>query len=136
MVIINPGNPTGNVLSKKNIEDIIKLCHEHNLMILADEVYQTNIYDKERAPFYSFRKILAELGEPYSNNLELVSLHSISKGIQGECGIRGGYFELTNFDEFAHNMIKKLKSIDLCSNLPGQVATSLMCDPPKVGRES
>jgi len=29
MVVINPGNPTGNVLRRCDIEDIIKICYEH-----------------------------------------------------------------------------------------------------------
>ena len=40
IVVINPGNPTGNVLSKKNLEDVIKFAHENKLFLFADEVYQ------------------------------------------------------------------------------------------------
>lgn len=39
IVVINPGNPTGNVLRRGNIEDIIRVSHENGLIILADEVY-------------------------------------------------------------------------------------------------
>lgn len=39
IVVINPGNPTGQVLSEENIADIIKLCHRHSILIMADEVY-------------------------------------------------------------------------------------------------
>lgn len=28
MVVINPGNPTGQVLRRKDIEDIIRICHK------------------------------------------------------------------------------------------------------------
>jgi len=35
--------------------------------------------------------------EPY-NRTELYSLHSISKGVLGECGLRGGYVDLLNID--------------------------------------
>ena len=38
IVVINPGNPTGQVLSKQNITDIIKFAQRENLFILADEV--------------------------------------------------------------------------------------------------
>jgi aspartate/methionine/tyrosine aminotransferase len=76
------------------------------------------------------------MGEPYSSNVELISLHSISKGLMGECGLRGGYFEAFNLDDFTMEMLYKLKSIELCSNTIGQVATYLMIDPPKEGRES
>jgi len=116
--MINPGNPTGQVLRREDIEDIIKICHENNILIMADEVYQSNTY-YEDTPFISFRKVLAEMGEPFSNQVELVSFHSISKGLLGECGFRGGYMEVVNFDKFAQEMLYKIKSIDLCSNTIG-----------------
>jgi len=81
IVVINPGNPTGNVLRRKDIEGIIRLSYDNNLVIMADEVYQNNIYYEEEAPFISFRKVLHEMGEPYSNNVELISMHSVSKGL-------------------------------------------------------
>ena len=39
MVVINPGNPTGNVLRRKDIEEIIKICYENEIVLIADEVY-------------------------------------------------------------------------------------------------
>jgi len=39
MCVINPGNPTGQVLKKDSLEEVIKICHANNIMILADEVY-------------------------------------------------------------------------------------------------
>ena len=65
------------------------------------------------------RKVLDQMGEPYSNTVELVSFNSISKGMMGECGLRGGYFEIHNLDKRAESMIFKLKSIELCSNTIG-----------------
>jgi len=116
--VVNPGNPTGNVLSRKEIENIIKLSYENKMIIINDEVYQYNIYTEE-APFISFRKVLAEIGEPYSSNVELISFQSISKGLMGECGLKGGYFEAFNLDPFFIEMLNKLKSIELCSNTVG-----------------
>lgn len=40
IVIINPGNPTGQVLTRENIQEIIKFANKENLFIFADEVYQ------------------------------------------------------------------------------------------------
>jgi aspartate/methionine/tyrosine aminotransferase len=34
----------------------------------------------------------------YSDNVELLSLNSVSKGLMGECGLRGGYLETHNLD--------------------------------------
>ena len=112
---------------------MIKICWEENIMLMADEVYQTNIYSGE---FVSIRKTLHELGEPYASEVELVSMHSCSKGLLGECGLRGGYFEAHNLSEKAEEVLYKLKSINLCSNTIGQIATGLMVDVPKRGVES
>ena len=63
-------------------------------------------------------------------------MHSTSKGLQGECGFRGGYFETVNLDGYIEEMIYKLKSIELCSNTVGQLATYAMVSPPEAGVES
>ena len=118
IVVINPGNPTGQVISRQNIESIIMLCHTHGILIIADEVYQNNIYSKDRK-FISFRQVLAEMGPPYNTEVELISYHSISKGLLGECGLRGGYMELHNLPKPAEDVFYKLKSIELCSNTVG-----------------
>ncbi|KAJ3119221.1 hypothetical protein HK098_005679, partial [Nowakowskiella sp. JEL0407] len=90
--VINPGNPTGQVLSEESIREMIDFCHEENLAILADEVYQTNVYLPKQLPFHSFKKVLKSMGPKY-DDVELISFHSVSKGMVGECGRRGGYFE-------------------------------------------
>lgn len=79
LVVINPGNPTGQVLTRKNIEEVIKFAHKYHLFLLADEVYQTNIYDKDSS-FFAFKKVLIEMGKPYSD-MELASFMSVSKGL-------------------------------------------------------
>ena len=56
IVIINPGNPTGSVLSEQNIQDIVKFAEANNLFIFADEVYQDNVY-AEGCKFHSFKKV-------------------------------------------------------------------------------
>jgi aspartate/methionine/tyrosine aminotransferase len=76
------------------------------------------------------------MGDPYKNNVELLSLNSISKGVLGECGLRGGYMEAHNLDPFVAEQLYKLKSIELCSNTVGQIATHLLVSPPKKGEES
>lgn len=47
-VITNPGNPAGNILSKVNIEDIVKFCFNHKMKIFADEVYQNNVHNETK----------------------------------------------------------------------------------------
>lgn len=132
MVIINPGNPTGQCLSVPNLQEIVRFCTQENLVLLADEVYQQNIYQDER-PFISARKVLMDMGSPINKELQLVSFHTVSKGYWGECGQRGGYFEMTNIPPRAVDEIYKVASIALSPNVPAQIFLGLMVNPPKPG---
>jgi len=134
LCIINPGNPTGQVLTHENIVEIIKFAHDEKLLLLADEVYQDNIYDKD-SKFHSFKKVAMELGAPY-NNMELISFMSTSKGYLGECGIRGGYMEIINMDPKVKAMLLKSISAALCPTTAGQVAVSVLVNPPQKGEPS
>ena len=128
IVTINPGNPTGQVLSEKDLQTVLKFAYDKNIYVLSDEVYQKNIYvDKE---FISMRKALKNLGAPFDDNVELTSFHSLSKGLLGECGLRGGFMEVHNTDEYARQMIYKSKAVNLCSNTLGQIGVGLMVNPP------
>lgn len=49
----------------------------------------------------------------------LFSYHSTSKGLLGECGYRGGYFEVVNASKEFLSILVKIKSINLCSNTTG-----------------
>ncbi|KAL8161630.1 hypothetical protein V2J09_013119 [Rumex salicifolius] len=132
MVIINPGNPTGQCLSQANLQEIIRFCTQEKLALLADEVYQQNVYQDER-PFISSRKVLMDMGPPTSKALQLVSYHTVSKGYWGECGQRGGYFEMTNIPPKTVDEIYKVASIALSPNVPAQIFLGLMVNPPRPG---
>ncbi|CAL0331530.1 unnamed protein product [Lupinus luteus] len=132
MVIINPGNPTGQCLSEANLRDVLRFCYEENLVLLGDEVYQQNIYQDER-PFISAKKVLMDLGSPLSKEVQLISFHTVSKGYWGECGQRGGYFEMTNIPAETVDEIYKVASIALSPNVSAQIFMGLMVNPPKPG---
>ena len=59
-----------------------------------------------------------------------------TQGFIGECGLRGGYFELQGIPADVRSQIVKLASVSLCSNVVGQFTTGLMVDPPKEGHAS
>ncbi|PSS07279.1 Alanine aminotransferase [Actinidia chinensis var. chinensis] len=134
LVVINPGNPTGQVLAEGNQREIVKFCKEESLVLLADEVYQENIYVPDKQ-FHSFKKISRTMGYG-DNDISLVSFQSVSKGYYGECGKRGGYMEVTGFSPEIREQIYKVASVNLCSNISGQILASLVMSPPKVGDES
>ncbi len=130
--VINPGNPTGGVLDEANIRMVVEFAQEHGLSILADEVYQENVY-REGDSFVSFAKVHQALN---ATEVSLFSFHSCSKGLLGECGMRGGYFEYRNVPEDVSAQILKLQSVCLCANLVGQAAVYAMVHPPKPGMPS
>ena len=132
IAVINPGNPTGSVLSFENIQMVIRFAKRHSLSIMADEVYQENVYE-QGSSFYSFAKVLHDMNE---RDTTLFSFHSVSKGFLGECGHRGGYMEFRNIPADVLAEMVKQQSISLCANVSGQINTYLMVDPPKPGDES
>ena len=136
MVVINPGNPTGATLSAADIESVLEFAAEEKLVLMGDEVYQTNIFKGEFTSFKKGLRTLQAKNPDKFNNLELASLHSISKGMVGECGHRGGYFELVGFDPEVAAQIYKFVSISLCAPVVGQCLAEMMVNPPKEGEPS
>ncbi|KAI3455678.1 hypothetical protein Pfo_012341 [Paulownia fortunei] len=134
LVVINPGNPTGQVLAENNQPQIVDFCKKEGLVLLADEVYQENIYVPDKQ-FHSFKKVARSMGYG-EKDISLVSFQSVSKGYYGECGKRGGYMEVTGFSPEIREQIYKVASVNLCSNISGQILASLVMNPPKVGDES
>ena len=45
ILLINPSNPTGAVMSRQTLEKVLEIAREHNLLILADEIYDKLIYE-------------------------------------------------------------------------------------------
>lgn len=145
LVVINPGNPTGQSLPKAVVEMILRFAAQEGLVLMADEVYQENVYG-DAPKFTSFKQALVELrqagekGDKVAAELaakaQVISFHSTSKGFIGECGLRGGYFELQNVADDVRAQITKLASVSLCSNVVGQFTTGLMVRPPRKGEAS
>jgi len=132
IVVINPGNPTGSVLSEKEVGMVLDFARQHDLAVLADEVYQENVW-RPGDRFVSFAGALARRGD---REVSLFSFHSTSKGFLGECGHRGGYVECRNVPEEAMDELTKHQSVALCSNSVGQIVTYLMVRPPRPGEPS
>jgi len=134
IVVINPGNPTGQVLTREDIENVIKFAHREKLFIFADEVYQDNVY-AEGSKFHSFKKVICEMGHPY-DKMELASFLSCSKGYMGECGLRGGYSEIINMDPAVKALFLKSISAKLCPTVLGQAVMDCVVNPPQPGEPS
>ncbi|RVE45199.1 hypothetical protein evm_010140 [Chilo suppressalis] len=132
LVVINPGNPTGQVLSRENMEEIIKFAYERGLFLLADEVYQENIVSK---PFYSFKRVMHEMGAPY-NRMELASFVTCSKGWAAECGLRSGYVELVRLQARVRAALQAARGVMQCPTVLGQCVLDCVMKPPAPGEPS
>lgn len=127
LCIINPGNPTGQVLTYNNVKQVIQFCKDEQLFLMADEVYQENIY-REGSQFHSFKKVLHDMKA--EEGFQMASFHSTSKGFVGECGLRGGYVEVLGLDDQVHYQLNKLQSAQLGSNVVGQLVMDCIVKPP------
>ena len=58
IVIINPNNPTGSYVKASEREAIVRLCHDHEVAIIADEVF----YDYDLEPFDGNARLAGEKG--------------------------------------------------------------------------
>ena len=63
---------------------LLDLCVSYGIPIMADEVYQENVWAANKS-FTSFRKVALD---NEMRDAVVFSLHSISKGFMGECGHR------------------------------------------------
>jgi len=131
IVVINPGNPTGQVLSREVLEQVLAFAEREKLIVLADEVYQDNIH-ADGKEFISCRKVARDIG----CTVEVFSLHSVSKGLTGECGLRGGMVHCENVSRDVMDQLYKLASVNLCSNVLGQALMASVVTPPPPGGPS
>ena len=47
LILNNPSNPTGSVYTKEELSEIVNVCLEKNIYILADEIYERICYNNE-----------------------------------------------------------------------------------------
>ncbi|RMF98417.1 MAG: aminotransferase class I/II-fold pyridoxal phosphate-dependent enzyme, partial [Gammaproteobacteria bacterium] len=45
LLLVNPANPTGTVFTREELEEIAAVAIEHDLLVVADEVYDYIVYD-------------------------------------------------------------------------------------------
>jgi aspartate aminotransferase len=84
----NPGNPTGVVYTREEVQTMGEIANTHGLFLLADEVYREFVYDG-RGFTSAFH--LDGLGD------RVVVLDSVSKRFSA-CGARVGYLATRNKD--------------------------------------
>ena len=92
IMITNPGNPTGCVLSREELKLMLDIAKEHELFIICDEVYREFVYNGERL-------MSALQFEGYEENV--IVIDSVSKRFSA-CGARVGALISRNREFLSH----------------------------------
>ena len=61
LLVTNPGNPTGTVLSAQELRLMADIAKEHDIFLICDEVYREFIYDGEMATAANFTDLQENL---------------------------------------------------------------------------
>ena len=118
ILICNPGNPTGYLYSKEEIQKLATLVKKHNIYLVADEVYREFTYDNK-----THASILKEEGlEEHA-----IVIDSVSKRYS-MCGARIGYLVSKNKEFIATAM--KFAQARLSPPTYAQIASEAALDTP------
>jgi alanine-synthesizing transaminase len=112
IVVINPNNPTGAIYSDEILQQIVDVAREHNLVVMADEIYDRVLYDGH------IHTSIASLAD----DVFFVTMNGLSKNYRA-CGYRAGWMVLSGAKEAARDYIEglvMLASMRLCANAPAQ----------------
>jgi len=114
LVVINPNNPTGAVYSRETLGRIASLARKHQLLLLADEIYDKILYDDAtHVPLASV-----------APDLLCLTFNGLSKAYR-VAGYRSGWLVITGPTEHATSFIEGislLANMRLCPNVPAQHA--------------
>lgn len=114
LVVINPNNPTGAVYSRPVLEGLVDLAREHDLLLLADEIYDRILYDD--AEHISVASLAPDL--------LCMTFNGLSKTYR-VAGYRSGWVVVSGPRTHATSFLEGvdlLASSRLCPNVPGQHA--------------
>ena len=109
---ISPGNPTGNVLTLDEMRLICEIAKEHDLFVIADEVYREFAYDDREVTSFG---MLPEYED------RVIIIDSVSKRYSA-CGARIGTVISKN-KEFM-SMVMKIAQARLCVSTVDQVGSA------------
>ena len=114
IVVINPNNPTGSLYSDELLKQIIEVAKAHDLIIMADEIYDRILYDDMvHTPMSTL-----------TDDVLVLSYNGLSKSHR-IAGFRAGWMMVSGKKHHATDFIEgldMLASMRLCSNVQGQYA--------------
>ncbi|MBL0911218.1 MAG: pyridoxal phosphate-dependent aminotransferase [Bacteroidia bacterium] len=119
ILICNPGNPTGYLYTREELETLSKLVREHDLWLFSDEVYREFCYDG--------RKHISVMEFPEMAQ-HTIMVDSVSKRYS-LCGVRIGCFATKNKE--VYNTILKFAQARLSPPSLGQIVSEAALKAPQ-----
>jgi alanine-synthesizing transaminase len=124
LVLINPNNPTGSICSRSMLERLADIARRHNLVILADEIYDKLILDEN----YAYISIAAVAAEVPVVTFGGLSKNYLAPGWRIGWGIVSG--EAAALKPYIEGIHRLLRS-RLCANHPEQYAIKPALEGPQ-----
>ena len=115
LVIINPNNPTGAVYSEAIVRGLIDIARRHDLVVLADEIYEKIIFDD--AVHHHAARFAGE-------DVLCLTFSGLSKAYR-VCGYRAGWVMISGPKHLASDFLEGLtllSNMRMCPNVPAQHA--------------
>ena len=113
LVLINPNNPTGSVLSSSEVDQILQIVEKYpNCLIIADEIYDGLVYIGDHVSIAS-----------RSSNVPVISMNGVSK-VYYAPGWRIQYMAIHDPNEslvLVRDAIERLLRSRLCANASAQM---------------
>jgi aspartate/methionine/tyrosine aminotransferase len=114
LLITNPNNPTGTVLPRQAVEEVVEMANEHHILLVSDEIYDEIVFGG--ASFTSVGELAK--GVPH------LVLNGASKAFDAP-GFRIGYVLVPEDDRVSEELKHKLADycrVRLSANTPAQYA--------------
>lgn len=112
LVLVNPNNPTGTLLERRDLEAIAEVVARHNLLVTVDEIYEKIVFDKKE--FVSFASLPGMLERT-------ITVNGFSKAL-AVTGWRIGY--AAGPAPIIAQMVKLQSHIGTCANSIAQYAAA------------
>ncbi|NMC23509.1 MAG: aminotransferase class I/II-fold pyridoxal phosphate-dependent enzyme [Serratia sp.] len=112
LVINFPHNPTGALISREQLNELIEICRERGIWIFSDEVYRLTEFDPaDRLP---------QLADVYERGISL----NVTSKAYGLPGLRIGWVACQD-DVWMQKLERMKQYLSICNSMPGEFLTTL-----------
>jgi aspartate/methionine/tyrosine aminotransferase len=112
LVINFPHNPTGALISRQQLDELVELCRERGIWLFSDEVYRLTEFDvADRLP---------QMADIYERGISL----NVTSKAYGLPGLRIGWVACQDA-EWLLKLEHMKQYLSICNSLPGEMLTTI-----------